>query len=92
MARAGLARAEDEIRHELAELTPLLQVPDLLAQLSAQVRVESDAKRDTLLVEAFSTRDEALLEKLAEAKVERIRDLVGTCSLKAGQRPPESQG
>lgn len=69
MARAGLARAEDEIRHELAELTPLLQVPDLLAQLAAQVRLESEAKRDTLLVEAFSTRDEALLEKLAEAKV-----------------------
>jgi DNA sulfur modification protein DndD len=69
MVRAGLARTEDDIRHELAELTPLLQLPELLGQLVDQVRLEANAKRDTLLVEAFLSRDETLLEKLAEAKV-----------------------
>jgi len=69
MVRAGLARTEDEIRHELSELTPLLQVPHLLGQVIEQVRLESDAKRNAVLVDAISSRDEALLQKLVEAKV-----------------------
>lgn len=69
MVRSGLARCEDEIRHELGDVTPLLLVPDLLGQVAAQVRQETAAKRDALLVEAFSSRDAALLQKLTEAKV-----------------------
>lgn len=69
MLKADLARCEDEIRHELAELTPLLQVGALLDQLGDQVRVEAMAKRDTLLVEAFMARDDVLVEKLMSAKV-----------------------
>ncbi|WP_377639276.1 DNA sulfur modification protein DndD [Oryzobacter terrae] len=69
MVRAGLARCEDEIRHELAEASPLLQLGGLLGQLGEQVRVEANAQRDTLLVEAFMARDDALLQKLTDAKV-----------------------
>lgn len=69
MVRTGLARTEDEIRHELSELTPLLQVPDLLTQVHDQVRIEAEAKRERVVVEAISSRDELLLEKLTEAKV-----------------------
>lgn len=69
MVRAGLARCEDEIRHELAEASPLLQLGALLDQLGEQVRTESIAQRETLLVEAFSTRDDTLLKKLLDAKV-----------------------
>ncbi len=69
MVRAGLARCEDEIRHELAEASPVLQLGGLLEQLGQQVRVEAIAQRDTLLVEAFMARDDALLQKLMDAKV-----------------------
>ncbi len=69
MARAGLSRCEDEIRHELAEATPLLQLGSLLERLVGHVRHEDSAKRDTLMVEAFTARDEALLEQLVAARV-----------------------
>lgn len=69
MVRSGLARCEDEVRHELADVTPLLLVPSLLTQVATQARKEADAKRDALLVEAFSARDDTLLQKLADAKV-----------------------
>lgn len=69
MVRAGLARCEDEIRHELAEASPLLQLSGLLEQLGEQVRAEAAAHRDTLLVEALSARDDTLLQKLMDAKV-----------------------
>ena len=69
MVRAGLARCEDEIRHELAEASPLLQLAGLLDQLGGQVRLEATAQRDALLVEAFMARDDTLLGKLWDAKV-----------------------
>lgn len=69
MVKAGLSRVEDEIRHELAENAPLLQVGDLLLQLADQAHGETDARRDTLLLEAFSTRDDVLLRRLRDAKV-----------------------
>lgn len=69
MVRSGLARCEDEVRHELGDVAPLLLVPTLLNQLAVQVRQEAVAKRDTLLVEAFMSRDDSLLQKLWDAKV-----------------------
>lgn len=69
MVRTSLARCEDEIRHELAESTPLLQLGDLLIELVDQARLESAARRDALLFDAFQTRDEAILKQLKEAKV-----------------------
>lgn len=69
MARSALARCEDEIRHELAEAAPLLQLDGLLNQLASQARIEAGAKRDTLLVDAFEARDDTLLQKLMQAKV-----------------------
>lgn len=70
VVRSGLARCEDEIRHELAEVTPLLQLGGLLDQLDEQVRVEALAKRDALMVDVFSARDDMLLRKLMEVKVQ----------------------
>lgn len=69
MVRAELARCEDEIRHELAEASPLLQLSGLLEQLDGQVRREAVAQRDSLLVEAFLARDDTLLQQLSDAKV-----------------------
>jgi DNA sulfur modification protein DndD len=69
MVRSGLAQCEDDIRHELAEVTPLLLLPGLFDQLATQVRLETKAKRETLLVEALMARDDKLLQKLMDAKV-----------------------
>lgn len=55
---------EDDIRHELADATPLLQVSELLEQLVEQARREASARRDSLLVEAFIERDQLLIERL----------------------------
>lgn len=67
--KSDLARCEDEIRHELAEFSPLLQLGPLLEQLAEQAQVEATARRNTLLVEAFTARDDLLVEKLTTAKV-----------------------
>lgn len=67
--RAELARCEDEIRHELGETTPFLQVTGLLEQLGAQVQAETLAKQDSLLADAFMTRDSLLLQTLRDAQV-----------------------
>jgi DNA sulfur modification protein DndD len=69
MVRSNLSQAEDEIRHQLSTLTPLLQLPQLLAQLIGQVRQELNARRNNLLADAFSDRDKLLLERMIEAKV-----------------------
>ncbi|MFC5382121.1 DNA sulfur modification protein DndD [Aquipuribacter nitratireducens] len=70
MVRAGVAQCEDEIRHELGESTPLLQVEGLLSRLVEQARAEDEVRRDALVIEAFSSRDDLLLERLRDAKVE----------------------
>ena len=59
---------EDEIRHQLAEYAPPLQLPQLLAQLAGQAKREATATRDSLLVEAFTARDALLMQRLHEAK------------------------
>lgn len=69
MVRAGLARCEDEIRHELGESAPLLQLRGLLGQLAERARSEEAAKRDALMVEAFVVRDDLLLRQLREVRV-----------------------
>lgn len=69
MVRGGLARCEDEIRHELAEASPLLQLGGLLEQLVSQVRDEDAAERDALMVEALLPRDDSLLKQLVTAEV-----------------------
>lgn len=70
MVRAGLARCEDEVRHELAEASPLLLLGGLLGQLAEQVRREATARRDALMVEAFMARDDTLLQLLRDVKVQ----------------------
>lgn len=69
MVRSDLGSCEEEIRQQLAETTPLLQLGGLLDQLADRARMEASANRDSLLVEAFETRDGMLLEKLTGARV-----------------------
>lgn len=69
MVKSNLANAEDEVRNELSGISPLLQVGELLAQLSEQVYREAAAKRDSLLTEALTARDDTLLAKLSDARV-----------------------
>ncbi|WP_280181270.1 DNA sulfur modification protein DndD [Nocardia farcinica] len=67
--RTELRQIEGEIRRILGETAPLLQVQELLGQLVEQVKRETGAKRDKLLVEALVARDNELLGTLQKAKV-----------------------
>lgn len=67
--RTGLARCEDEIRHELGGSTPLLQLGPLLGQLVEQAQAEDVAKQDALIVDVFTTRDGLLLQQLRDVEV-----------------------
>ncbi|BBX74261.1 DNA sulfur modification protein DndD [Mycobacterium shinjukuense] len=68
-ARSGLAQCDDDIRRELAEVAPLLQLGGLLDALASRVRDEDSAKRNTMLVEVLMGRDGAVLEQLRASKV-----------------------
>lgn len=67
--RADFERCADDIRHELAAVAPLLQVSALLEQLNDQVGRELLSKRESLLAEAFTGRDEEVLHRLRDAAV-----------------------
>lgn len=68
--KSDLEDAEEEIRHELGGDAPLLQVGDLLSELAERARSEAEAKRNAILVDALSARDETLLKQLRSAQVE----------------------
>lgn len=70
MARENLIRCEDEIRHELGEAAPLLQVSALLSSMADQVSAEDAVRRAELLTEALATRDGEVLDQLRSAAVD----------------------
>lgn len=67
--RAAREQCEESIRQELAGITPLLLLPGMLGDLAAQVRRETEARREKVLVEALASRDQTVLEKLTDAQV-----------------------
>lgn len=78
MARESLARCEDEIRHELGEAAPLLQLRILLTTLANEVSAEERAKRAEVLAEALTTRDVEVLEQLRSASIDTaVVEVVG---------------
>lgn len=75
-ARSSLSRCEDEIRLELGEASPLLQLPFLVAQLLSQSETEALAAKEQVVVEALTSRDGSLLEYLKRANLDT--DLLAT--------------
>ncbi|MGY1746747.1 DNA sulfur modification protein DndD [Blastococcus sp. SYSU D00695] len=80
-ARASLLRAqltsyEEELRAELAEAAPLLQVSTLLARVVAQAQAEATAARERIVTAAVTERDAVVLARLrndvAESAVRSI--------------------
>jgi DNA sulfur modification protein DndD len=69
MLRADLVRCEDEIRQELGEASPLLQLGDLLVATAAQVEKEASAARERVVADVFAARDTVLLEQLRAVKL-----------------------
>lgn len=67
--RAQITHCEDELRHELAESAPLLQVRALLVQVAEQADKEATAARERLVAQVFAERDSALLEQLQAVNV-----------------------
>jgi len=64
------AEAESSLREVAAGPLPLRLVEDLLDQVEAQVRADSDIRQNRLLVDALIDRDEQLLKQLKAAKVD----------------------
>lgn len=81
MLRADLKRCEDEIRHELGDTSPLMQLGGLLTATAGQVEKEASAARERVIAGVFAERDNVLLEqlkavKLRSAALELIEDFL----------------
>ncbi|MGV0618079.1 DNA sulfur modification protein DndD [Mycolicibacterium elephantis] len=66
--RAELTRIEDSIRHEMSETAPLLQVVDLLQEMSVQADLEADARRNRIINDVLETRDSQIANLLRKVK------------------------
>lgn len=66
--RDDLNRADEALREELSGSAPLLQVRDMLADMSLQACEEAEAVHNRLLAETFAERDLEILNLLREAK------------------------
>jgi DNA sulfur modification protein DndD len=69
MLKTQIDQCDDEIRHELAESAPLLQVNALLTAAGKQATKEETARRERMVAQVFAERDSALLDRLKAAKV-----------------------
>lgn len=79
ITRENLSRCEEEIRHELGESAPLLQLTDLLSTLACQVADQEKSKRAEVLAEALATRDGDVLAQLRMSAVDSaVVDLIDT--------------
>lgn len=79
ITRENLSRCEEEIRHELGESAPLLQLTDLLSTLAYQVADQEKSKRAEVLAEALATRDGDVLAQLRMSAVDStVVDLIDT--------------
>ncbi len=67
--KADLATFEDELRYEMSEVAPLLQVRSMLYDLAEQADHEATAARDRMLTEVLAQRDGEIEKLLADAKV-----------------------
>ncbi|MFV9634435.1 DNA sulfur modification protein DndD [Mycobacterium neumannii] len=67
--RRDLSRFDDQIRYEIGELAPLLQLRDHLTRMAERVEVETNAERSRLIADVLVERDLELAALLAELKV-----------------------
>jgi len=74
--RNDLTRADESLREELGGSAPLLQLRDLLADMSVQASLEAEADRSRLLTETVTERDNEILGLLRDARAKS--DLIKT--------------
>lgn len=67
--RSDLTRAEEELRQEMGEAAPLLQVRAMLINMAQQADHEVEASRQRLVTDVLAIRDEEVARRLADAKV-----------------------
>jgi DNA sulfur modification protein DndD len=67
--RSDLTRAEEELRQEMGEAAPLLQVRAMLIDMAKQADHEVEASRQRLVTDVLAIRDEEVTRRLADAKV-----------------------
>ncbi|MCV2491670.1 DNA sulfur modification protein DndD [Geodermatophilus sp. YIM 151500] len=69
LLKGQLAAYEEELRQELAEAAPLLQVTALLGRVARQAGAEASAARQRIVAAALDERDSALLAQLTADKL-----------------------
>jgi DNA sulfur modification protein DndD len=69
MLRDQLKQAEEELRDELSDAAPLMQVTPLLLTVARQSRIEASAARERVVADVVSARDEALIARLRKTKI-----------------------
>ncbi|MFM8857989.1 MAG: DNA sulfur modification protein DndD, partial [Actinomycetota bacterium] len=67
--RADVVSSEDELRQEMAEIAPLLQVRGMLTELVQQADREATAARDRMITDVLAQRDDEIAQRLAAAKI-----------------------
>lgn len=67
--RSQIERTEDELRQEMSDIAPLLQVRQMLSELADQADRESAAARDRMIADVLARRDDEIAERLTAARV-----------------------
>ncbi|HJQ02948.1 MAG TPA: DNA sulfur modification protein DndD [Jatrophihabitans sp.] len=67
--RSQLRDVDDQLRHEAADVAPMLQVMELLGSLSEQTELERTANRDKIVLSVVTERDQQVMAQLRAAKV-----------------------
>jgi DNA sulfur modification protein DndD len=66
--RGELDGAQDELRTEMSDNAPLLQVRNLLTEMLGQLEVEVKSRREATILGVVADRDKAILELLRSTK------------------------
>ena len=69
LLRDQLSEVEADLRLELADVAPMLQIKELVARLASQAQTEADAERDRVVIDVIARRDSALVAELKRAQV-----------------------
>lgn len=67
--RSDVSRLEDELRHEMSEIGPLLQIRKMLFELADQADRELNASREKVMADVLARRDQEISRLLAISKV-----------------------
>lgn len=69
MMRDRLRQTEEELRDELGDVAPLMQLNSMLSAVARQAHVEASAARERVVADVVSARDKALIDRLRQTGI-----------------------